>query len=97
MGLKDKIMMSCRSATALVEQKRDRKLDLSEQFGLWLHLSYCGFCALFAEQSKVIDQGARMYAQKVHNEQKAYKLNPLTKEKINKVIHEELREEKNKT
>jgi len=76
MALKENILMSCEHATALVEKKRDDKLQLSERMGLWVHLAYCSICALFFEQSKILDDSAKAYAVKVHNEQKTYPLDP---------------------
>lgn len=68
--------MSCREASALVEKQRDRKLGYSERLGLWLHLGYCSVCAMFFEQSKLLDRSARSYAEKVNTEQKAFPLKP---------------------
>jgi hypothetical protein len=91
MGLKKKILMNCESASALVEKKRDKKLDFSEKIGLWIHLGYCSICALFFEQSKILDESAKAYATKVTNEQKAYKLNPERKAELNKAFDTELK------
>ena len=82
MALKEKILLNCETATALVEKKRDQKLDVSERFGLWIHLAYCSFCALFFQQSKIIDDSTKAYGEKITNEQKAYKLDPQRKAQI---------------
>ena len=82
MVLKEKILLNCETATALVEKKRDQKLDVSERFGLWIHLAYCSFCALFFQQSKIIDDSTKAYGEKITNEQKAYKLDPQRKAQI---------------
>ena len=94
MGIKNKILISCKTATELVVQKSDRRLSTTERFGLWLHFAYCGFCALFADQTKLVDEGAKLYSQKIQSEQKAYKLNPLKKAEINKSIQDQLKEDK---
>jgi uncharacterized protein YdeI (YjbR/CyaY-like superfamily) len=93
MGLKNKILMNCESATALVEKKRDRKLDLSERLGLWMHLAYCSFCTLFFEQSKILDDTTKVYSERVTNQQKSYKLNPDRKSEIIKAFDTELKKE----
>lgn len=91
MAVKEKILMNCRSATSLVEKKRDGKLALREKIGLWIHLSYCSFCALFFQQSKILDDSAKSYATKVTNEQKAYKLDNSFKDKLSKDFEQELK------
>ena len=94
MALKDNIKMSCKQATSLVEKKRDKKLVLSELFGLWVHLGYCSICALFFEQSKILDDSAKSYASKVTNEQKSYTLDPKRKAEIAQVFDTELENQK---
>lgn len=90
MALKEKLIMNCEHATSLVEKKRDKKLDLPERFGLWVHLAYCSFCALFFEQSKILDDSAKAFADKVKTEQKAYKLNPERKAEMAENFDKEL-------
>ena len=94
MALKDNIKMSCEHATALVEKKRDKKLVLSERFGLWIHLGYCSICALFFEQSKILDDSAKAYAIRVTNEQKNYPLDPKRKAEIAQAFDTELENQK---
>ena len=91
MGLKHKILMNCQSATAVVEKKRDGKLAFTERLGLWIHLSYCSLCALFFQQSKILDDSAKSYAAKVTNEQKTYKLDEGFKTKLNRDFDSELK------
>jgi hypothetical protein len=93
MGLRKKILMNCESATALVEKRRDKKLDLPEKLGLWIHLGYCSFCTLFFEQSKMLDECAKVYSEKVTNEQKAYKLDAGRKAELNEAFNAELKSE----
>ena len=83
--------MSCEHATALVEKKRDDKLLISERLGLWVHLAYCSICALFFEQSKIVDDSAKAYADKVYNEQKTYPLNPEQKAKLTAAFDAEMK------
>jgi heterodisulfide reductase subunit B len=93
MALKENILMSCEHATALVEKKRDDKLQLSERMGLWVHLAYCSICALFFEQSKILDDSAKAYADKVHNEQKTYPLDPERKAKLTAAFDAEMKKQ----
>jgi hypothetical protein len=82
--------MNCEQAAALVEKKRDKKLAFGERIGLWVHLAYCGFCALFFDQSKIIDQSVKAYGEKVTNEQKAYPLDPRHKANLAEAFNKEL-------
>jgi len=94
MALKEKILMSCEGATALIEKKRDQKLGLAERIGLWVHLGYCSFCALFFEQSRVLDESARSYSEKISSEQKSYQLNPGLKAELKKSFDLELNKQR---
>lgn len=91
MGVTGKIMMNCESATALVEKERDKQLDFLERIGLWIHLGYCGLCKLFFKQSRILDDSAKAYSEKVTHEQKAYKLDPDRKARLNKAFDVELK------
>jgi hypothetical protein len=90
MALKDKLLMSCSQATALVEKKRDKKLSFAERLGLWIHMGYCNMCALFFNQSQMIDDLTKAYAAKVTNEQKSYKMNPVKKADLTSAIETEM-------
>ena len=94
MALKDNILMNCEHATSLVEKKRDKKLVISERLGLWVHLAYCGFCALFFEQSKILDDSTKAYAEKVTNEQKTYPMDPHHKAELSKAFETELKNQR---
>ena len=49
-------MISCKEASEFTIQKSEGKLSLKERFQLWLHLSICGICKLFAIQSTWLDK-----------------------------------------
>ena len=91
MALKEKILLNCEGATALVEKQCEKKLSFSERVGLWIHMAYCGFCRLFYKQSKILDDSAKAYADRVSSEQKIYKLNPEFKIKLNEAFDTELK------
>ncbi len=82
--------MSCHTATALIEKKRDKKLDLPERIGLWVHLAYCKICGLFFAQGKILDDSIKAYAEKVAQGEKTYKLNPERKGKLTEAFDKEL-------
>ena len=91
MALKEKILLNCEGATALVEKQCEKKLSFTERIGLWIHMAYCGFCKLFYKQSKILDDSAKAYADRVSSEQKTYKLNPEFKVKLNEAFDTELK------
>ena len=90
MALKEKILLNCEGATALVEKQYDKKLTFSERIGLWIHMAYCGFCKLFYKQSKILDDSAKAYADRVSSEQKTYKLSPDRKAELTKAFNAEM-------
>ena len=49
-------MISCKEASEFTIKKSEGKLSLKERFQLWLHLSICGVCKLFAIQSTWLDK-----------------------------------------
>ncbi len=83
MGFKDYIVTNCEQATALVEKKRDKKLNIWERLSLWIHVGYCSVCTLFFKQSEVLDQAAKHYSDRVDNEHTKYSMNPERKARIN--------------
>lgn len=50
----DNIMISCNSATILVEKRLDAGLTLSERLKLRLHTSMCSGCTNYQKQSLLI-------------------------------------------
>jgi hypothetical protein len=93
MKYKDKIMMNCEGAAGLVEKSRDKKLDLLERMGLWVHMAYCKFCTIFYKQSAILDQSARAYASRIDDGKKSYPLNPRRKDEIKRSLETELQKE----
>jgi hypothetical protein len=53
-----KWMITCKEATTFISLKEERKLSLSQQIQLWLHLGICSLCKLFYRQNKIIIQQA---------------------------------------
>ena len=90
MALKEKILLNCEGATALVEKQCEKKLSFSERIGLWIHMAYCDFCKLFYKQSRILDASTKAYADRVSSEQKTYKLNPERKAEIAKAFNAEM-------
>lgn len=52
-------MLNCEQATEMVLKKQSEKLGLMERLNLFMHLSMCKFCNLFAKQNELIDAGVQ--------------------------------------
>lgn len=52
-------MMSCKDVSHLTTQALDRRLTLSERWGVWLHLRICAACRNFNRQMSLIRQAMR--------------------------------------
>jgi len=59
MSWTDTFMVNCRQASFLNEKKKEGALNMSERFGLWLHLVYCSLCRLFFRQMEQLEQAAK--------------------------------------
>ena len=55
-------MMSCKQATELMSQEKDRKLGLAERVGLRLHLMMCAGCENYRRQMDVLRNACRRIA-----------------------------------
>ena len=86
MILFDKIMISCKQATYLHEKRKEGKLDGMEKFGLWVHLVYCRFCALFIKQMAQIEVAANRFYQNTER----FNLSDKRKAEIKKAFDEQL-------
>ena len=52
-------MLNCKQATEMVIKKHSHKLSLMDRVNLFMHLSMCKFCSLFAKQNDLIDEGVK--------------------------------------
>ncbi len=55
-------MLSCHEVTRLVSESRERKLALSEQMSLKMHLVMCKACRQFGNQLGFLHDTMRAYA-----------------------------------
>lgn len=55
-------MMTCREATRLMSEGRERTLTLREKSALLFHTGLCGACRRFNRQIDVVSRLAREYA-----------------------------------
>ena len=85
MNIIQALKMSCRDATYLHEKKREGKLTMSESMGLWFHLLYCKFCALFFKQIEKLETSS------VQLSEKEFILRPERKAKLESDFKEELK------
>ncbi len=52
-------MLNCKQATEMVIKKQSEKLGLMDRLNLFMHLSMCKFCNMFAKQNELIDASVR--------------------------------------
>jgi len=90
MSIIEKVNLSCLEATEMVEKKRDGKLSLLENASLLFHLTCCSLCAIFFDHFKVLDEGAKILAQKTETEQLKYPMKPSSKEELAEKFNQEL-------
>lgn len=55
-------MLSCRDVSQLVSESMDRKLSLSQNIEITMHLFMCKFCSRFKKQVLSIRQACRDHA-----------------------------------
>lgn len=60
-----KLKLSCRSATELVSQGRDRPLRLKERIALRFHLAICKNCTEFNRQMRVLRSLAQRFPEEI--------------------------------
>jgi len=75
-------MLNCKEATEMVIRQQTEKLGLMERMNLWMHLSMCRLCSLFAKQNALIDQSVK----KLDDAQPSH-MHGEVKEKITEVIN----------
>lgn len=63
-------MLSCRQASQLLSQSRERRLALRQRLGLRLHLLLCDACRQFALQLKQLRRAARQYGARIENDER---------------------------
>ena len=78
----NKIMLSCKKATELVERKHENKLTLKEGFQLSLHLLMCKTCSVYEKQSKLLNKALNQFFKNKGESEKELIKNEQLKEKI---------------
>lgn len=63
-------MYSCKEASRLLSQSRERRLPLRQRLGLRLHLLMCSACRQFAQQLRLLRRLAGQYAARIENDQR---------------------------
>lgn len=56
-----KLNLSCREASRLISESRDRPLGLGEQFALRIHLGLCTACTRFTRQLDFLRGAMKRY------------------------------------
>ena len=77
--------LSCQKSTELFEKKQDHGISPIEEMRLKMHTSMCKFCNAYQKNSKIIDLGLSINAQKAKERGSNKPLNDADhlKEKIN--------------
>lgn len=57
-------MLNCKEATEMVIRKQSEKLGLMDRMNLFMHLSMCRLCSLFAKQNALIDRSVQQLDEK---------------------------------
>ena len=59
MKLMNKLMLSCKKATELIEKRSFVNLSFAEKVQLKMHVGVCSACRSYEKQSQVIDQSLK--------------------------------------
>ena len=78
----NKIMLSCKKATELVERKHENKLSFQEGFQLNLHLLMCKTCNAYEKQSKLLNKALSKFFRNENASETELLKNEELKEKI---------------
>lgn len=61
------LFLSCLKATELIEKKLAFKLSFTERLQLAIHKKMCAACAIYEDQSKLIDEGFKELQKSIEN------------------------------
>lgn len=79
MGLKNKLFLSCKRASELVDQKLAGEITYVQNMQLRMHLSMCRFCSAYEKQSTFIQ---RVLEMRLESGNRFKESNPELKQKI---------------
>ncbi len=92
MSWRVKLMMSCREASRLVSERRDRELTFGERLGLRFHVLMCWFCKHYADQIDFLHETAHLLGHPPHDELPAgagAALPPEAKDRMKRLLQSE--------
>jgi len=78
----NKLMLSCKQATALIDKRSLTKLSFNEKVMLRVHTSMCEFCTAYQKQSVILDDILHKHARLKDEDQVPLKSNEELKEKL---------------
>lgn len=79
-------MLSCKTASLLIEKKSIVGLSFKERIQLGMHKLVCDACRAFEKQNKYIDEWFQKFYFNPASAQNKHILNNSLKEKINKLL-----------
>jgi hypothetical protein len=56
-------LVSCKNASRLISQRRERELTATERWKLKWHLAVCAMCLAFEKQLRILAEAMRRYRQ----------------------------------
>lgn len=92
--LMNRLLLSCRKATALVEKKLEVNLNKQEKLQLFMHTRLCQACYTYQKQSKKLDGLLRQQLQQTNppatytSQKSPHKLSSKAKKRLLKKIKE---------
>ncbi len=80
--LTDKLMLSCKKASELVDKKSVTGLSIKENIMLRMHTAMCDICKAYQKQSKILDRLLMKHLQKTNETNFPKIINNELKQKI---------------
>ncbi len=81
----NKLMLSCKKATELIEKKAAKKLGLIEAIRLRMHTLMCSACAAYEKHSHTLDQVLSKWTKKEENNKNKTLSDDVKSKIINKI------------
>jgi hypothetical protein len=78
----NKILLSCKHATELIERKQENELSFKNGLQLKFHLMMCKACVSYYNQSLLINNALKKYLNKEDNQNDSIVRNEELKERI---------------
>jgi hypothetical protein len=81
-------MLTCKDASHLISERRDRPLAARERWGLRAHLWICANCRRFARQVDLLRQAARELSRRLEDAEYGPELSAEARQRIREALAE---------